>query len=160
PGQRVESGGDVRTRDLRIGIRGSHAFSDQWAARFHVDSRWLQTPQAPQLVLYDDGLDPSNCTPQSCPVDQSLLAIPVSTGHTDYSSLELLGTVASGKIRHSLLLGGEFFDVHSDQEVVFNSTPFMTDLYAPAPGPVPGGLLQTPDFAFTTHTAEQWYGVY
>src|SRR5262249_16327226 len=83
----VENGGDIRTKDLHLGVRGSHAFNDQWTARYHFDGRWLQTPQAPQLALADDGLDPGTCTRASCPVDQWLLAVPVSTGDTYYSSL-------------------------------------------------------------------------
>jgi iron complex outermembrane receptor protein len=89
-----------------------------------------------------------------------LLAVPASTGHTNYGSLELLGAATLGKTHHSLLFGAEVFDVRSYQEVVYNFTPFTTDLYAPNLRPVPGDLLLNPDWAVAIWTAERWYSAY
>jgi len=158
--RRLEDGGAVHTRDLRVGVRGLHAFSDRWSMRYHVDGRWLKTPQSPQLALADDMLDPSLCSPASCPVNQLLFAIPVSRGQTYYSSAELLGSLTSWGAQHHVLFGAEYFDVRARNEVVFSYTPFMTDLFSPQHGPVPSSLLENPDWANATATTERWSSAY
>jgi iron complex outermembrane receptor protein len=155
--RRLEEGGDVSTRDLRVGVRGGYVMSDHWSWRFHLDGRWLRTPQSPQLTITNTQLDPDGCTQQQCPVDRTLLAIPISRGATWFASLDLLGSVSLWGMRHTLLMGAEYFRVTGDTESVFSaSTDYGTDLYSPRHVPVPAWLLQTPDTAFATRTLESW----
>ena len=158
--RRVEEGGEVHTRDVRTGARGWYALDDQWTLRYHLDGRWLRTPQSPQLALADDGLDPTTCSRAACPIDQLLFSIPVSRGQTYFSSVELLGDLAFGSTRHALLVGGEFFDVHGDSVWLYSDTNFTTDLFTPRRIPVPGDLLGNPDWAYATWSSERWSGLY
>jgi iron complex outermembrane recepter protein len=158
--RRVEDGGEVHTNDVRVGIRGWHVINDQWSMRYHLDGRWLRTPQWPQLALADDGLDPTACSPGACPVDQYLFSIPVARGQTYFSSVEFLGDLALWDTRHAILLGGEFFDVHGDSVTLYSTNGFATDLFAPQHVPVPGYLLENPDGAYATWTSERWSSAY
>jgi iron complex outermembrane receptor protein len=160
-GRRVEDGGSVRTTDLRVGIRGLHSFSDRWTVRYHLDTRWLQTPQSPQLALADNGLDPSTCTPSQCLVDRILFAIPVSRGHTYFASMDLVGSTTLWGMRHALLIGTEYFEVQGRNEFLFgDGSGYPLDLFNPQHQPVPTAFLQNPDAAFGTRTVEQWNGGY
>ncbi len=159
-GRRIEDGGEVHTRDLRGGIRGWHEFNDRWRLRYHLDGRWLRTPQSPQLSLFDDGLDPGVCTRDACPVDQLLFSIPISHGQTYFTSLELLGHLELGGTRHAVLLGGEFFDVHGYSVTLYSNSSFTTDLFTPRHVPVPSDLLLSPDWAYAIRTSERWSSVY
>jgi iron complex outermembrane recepter protein len=150
-----------RTSDLRMGIRGSHAFSNRWTERHHVDVRWLRTPQPPQTVPATDGLDPAACSLNRCPVALMMFASPVSTGRTYYGSMELLGTADLWSTRHSLLLGAELFDVRGHDDLFARFDPSLTiDLFHPIHMPLPIALLRHPDIAFDAVSAEQWNGVY
>ena len=158
--RRIEDGGEVHTTDLRGGIRGWQTLNSQWDLRYHLDGRWLRTPQSPQLALADNGLDPTVCTRAACPVDQLLFSIPVSHGQTYFSSVELLGDLELRATRHAILLGGEFFDVHGYSVARYSGASFLTDLFNPRHVPVPGDLLQNPDWAYATRTAERWSSAY
>ena len=158
--RRVEQGGEVHTRDVRTGVRGWYLLDDQWTLRYHLDGRWLRTPQSPQLALGDDGLDPGFCSRAACPVDQLLFSIPVSRGQTYYSSMELLGDLFFFGTRHAILVGGEFFDVHGDSVWRYSDSSFTTDLFTPQHIPLPGYLLEHPDWAYGTWSSERWSGLY
>uniref|UniRef100_UPI0034E98BDD hypothetical protein n=1 Tax=Enterococcus faecium TaxID=1352 RepID=UPI0034E98BDD len=95
-----------------VGIRAQQSLASQWSLRFHLEGRWLRSPQAPQLQLADDGLSSQSCTIESCPVDQLLFAVPVSKGHTYYSAVDLVGNTRLWGLRHSVLSGIEYFDVN------------------------------------------------
>jgi iron complex outermembrane receptor protein len=159
-GRRVEQGGEVHTRDVRTGVRGWYAFDDEWTLRYHLDGRWLRTPQSPQLELFDDGLDPGLCSRAACPVDQLLFSIPVSRGQTYYSSVELLGSLSFGGTQHAILFGGEFFDVHGASVWRYSGASFTTDLFMPRRIPLPGYLLENPDSAYGTWSSERWSALY
>ena len=158
--RRVEEGGDVHTRDLRTGIRGWQALDARWGVRYHLDGRRLRTPQSPQLGLTDNGLDPTACSRGSCPVDQALYSIPVSHGQTAFGSAELLGDLTFWGTRHAILVGGEFFGVRGHSVTRYSASSFSTDLYRPGHIPLPGNLLESPDWAYATRTSERWSGVY
>lgn len=159
-GRRVENGGSVHTRDLRVGFRGSYDIDHRWTVRYHFDTRWLQTPQSAQLALADNGLDPRACNRSQCPVDQQLFAIPVSNGLTRFISLELTGDTTLWGIHHAALAGAEYFNVRAHQELVFSNSGFVADLYQGRPGPVPTEVLQNPDGAFATTSGEHWGSAY
>jgi iron complex outermembrane recepter protein len=160
-GRRMEDGGDIRTTDLRYGIRGQRAVSADWGLRFHLDGRWLRSPQSPQLVLADDGLTSTRCSIRSCPVDQRLFSVPISTGHTYYAAVELLGRTNLGGLRHSVLTGIEYFDVNDSETLLLSDEAlFATDLYHPHHWIVPTAWQRQPDFAFAIRSAERWYGLY
>ena len=159
-GRRVEDGGEVETQDLRLGFQGGHAFGKAWRMRYHLDGRWLKTPQAAQLVLADDGLDPGACTPSSCPVDLVLFSKPHSDGRTYYASLELSGSSVLWRLRQTPLLAAELFDDASHSEIDFSDAAFTTDLFRPRHEPVPVALLADPQEIDSTTTAEKWGGLY
>lgn len=155
----VESGGEIRTSDLRVGLRGRFALGPDWSLDYHLDRRWVQTPQRPWLGLADDGLDPATCTLASCPVDRFLLATPHSTGGTWYGSFELHGEQVVWNAPHAVLLGAELFDARSHNVLLYSNTDFLTDLYKPAPSPVPTDL-SNPDGIYASTTLERWAGAY
>lgn len=160
--RRLEEGGDVNTRDLRVGVRGLYVVGDQWTWRYHLDGRWLQTPQSPQLTLANNRLDPEQCGPRQCPVDRTLFAIPVSRGETWFASLDLVGSLHLWGMPHVLLVGTEYFRVAGNNEWVFSAEPpaggpdYGSDLFSPHHTGVPGSFLQSPDVGFATTTLERW----
>ena len=158
--RRVEDGGLVRTKDLRTGLRGSHTFSDQWKASYHLDGRWLRTPQSPQRALSDQGLDSATCSQSHCPVHRVLFAVPVSGGHTYFGSAELAGAWSQWGLHHSLLVGTEYFDVRGENTLLFSNDADTIDLFAPRHRKIPASFLLNPDGAFSTTSTEQWNGVY
>jgi iron complex outermembrane receptor protein len=159
-GRRVEDGGEIHTTDLRVGLRGLHSVSDRWSVRYHLDSRWLRTPQSPQLALADNGLDPGSCTPDQCLLDHQLFALPVSRGHTYFASMDLLGSTTLWGTHHSLLFGAEYFDVHGHNEMLIGGSMHTVDLFNSPHQAVSRTFLQNPDSAFAATSVEQWTGVY
>ncbi len=154
----VEDGDGVRTHDLKAGVRGRLDASSSWALRYHFDARSLRTPQAPQLALADDGLDPANCVPDACPVSRTLFSMPVSTGRTVYGSLELQGRTKLLGTNHSILMGGESFDTRGHSVVLYSTADYPTDLFNPehhAPPP-----LAQADGAYSSTVLERWTSGY
>jgi iron complex outermembrane receptor protein len=160
-GRRVEDGGDIRTTDLRFGVRAQQSLSADWGLRFHLEGRWLRSPQSPQLELADDGLSSQTCSVANCPVDQLLFSVPVSKGHTYYGAVDLIGSGTLLGLRHSVLTGIEYFDVNDAETLLFDEQDtFGTDLYHPKHWVVPKAWQSQPDFVFADTSAERWYGVY
>lgn len=159
-GRRLEDGGDIRTTDRRVGIRGSQSLGSAWMVRYHLEARWLSSPQSPQLALADDGLSTDACSLSQCPVDQQLYSAPVSNGHTYYASSELVGALPFGSMTHSLLAGVEHFDVGDYETLLYSASSFTTDLFQPRHQQVPTSWQANPDFAFAARSAERWTGFY
>ena len=160
-GRRVEEGGNIQTRDLRGGVRGTHDFNPHWNLKYHLDARHVETPQGPQLALGDDGLDPGSCSRQSCPVDQYLFAVPQSSGKTYYGSVELEGSWNLGMLSNTLRLGAEYFDVKSFNNTIFSDLTYTTDLYSPVVVPVPKSIPADGNSAsFITIATEHWGSAY
>ncbi len=160
-GRSLEQGGEVHTTDLRIGARGSYTFRDGWTLRHHVDVRWLHTPQAPQLALAADGLDPSQCTTSHCPVSRVLLTIPVSRGYTAYASGEMTRDFHTWGIGHSLLAGVELFQTASYSHLELADDPSLTtDLFHPTSTVIPESLARQPDREIYRNARERWAAAY
>lgn len=159
-GRRVEDGGDIRTTDLRVGVRGDQSLGSAWTIRYHLEARWLDSPQSPQLALADDGLSADACSLSQCAIDQQHYSAPVSKGHTYYASSDLIGSLPLGSTMHSLLAGVEHFDVGDYEMLLYSASSFSTDLFQPRHQPVPTVWQSNPDFAFAARSAERWTGVY
>ena len=138
----VEEGGEIHTTDLRLGVRGSHTFDDDWSLTHHEDARWIRAPQAPQLALAADGLEAIQCNPSSCPVARELVAIPVARGYTYYASVDLARTFSLWRTQHAVLIGTDFFQTESYSQLEEASAfDLTTDLYHPEDIPIPLELL-------------------
>lgn len=157
----LDEGGDIHTTDLRTGLRGSYALQGGWTLRDHVDVRWLHTPQAPQIAMASDGLDSNQCDMSHCPVERTLLAIPVSRGFTAYASVELTRDLSFWHRAHSLLVGMEYFQTssYSDLEMASDAS-LTTDLYHPSSIAIPSGLLQDPTKEMLRSAHEHWAAAY
>jgi iron complex outermembrane recepter protein len=157
----LEAGGDVHTTDLRVGLKGSHAFADGWTLRHHLDVRWIKSPQSPQAALSDDGLDPATCKTGQCPVDRELVSIPVSRGHTYFASTDARRDIEIFGMRHSMLAGLDLFEAVQDSELHVKADPTLAiDLFAPQQTAVSWASLQNPDQKAHTTIAERWGGLY
>ncbi|MEA3181784.1 MAG: iron complex outerrane recepter protein [Gammaproteobacteria bacterium] len=160
-GRSLESGGEIHTTDIRIGIKGSHVFADGWIIRHHLDARWVTSPQLPEAALSDDGLDSTGCTPARCPVNRELVSIPESHGHTYFASLDARRDFNFWGVRHSVLTGLDLFASNENTELLLRSDPSLAvDLFNPVPAPVPWTLLQNPESDLKTATSEEWVGLY
>ena len=157
----LDEGGEVHTTDLRTGVRGSYTLQNGWTLRQHLDARWLHTPQAPQIALAADGLDPNQCGTAGCPVERMLVAIPVSRGYTGYASVEAARELPAWRTRHSLLAGIEYFQTasYSQREMVSDAS-LTTDLFHPGSLAIPLALLQTPDEELYRNARERWVAAY
>jgi iron complex outermembrane receptor protein len=157
----VEEGGEIHTSDLRVGVRGLHAFEDQWTLTHHEDARWIQAPQAPQLALAADGLEAIQCTPTTCPVARELVSIPVSRGYTYYASVDLARDLSLWHTQHTLLIGTDFFQAESySQFEAANGFDLTTDLYHPEAVPIPLSLFDDPHEVTYRNVHERWGAVY
>lgn len=157
----LDEGGEVHTTDLRVGARGSHTFQDGWTLHHHLDMRWLDTPQAPQVALAADGLDPNQCSASDCPVKRLLFVIPISRGYTRYASVEMTRDLRAWGTRHSLLLGVELFQTASYSHLEIASDPSLTtDLFHPGSMAIPLSLLQEPDQGIYRNARERWTAAY
>jgi iron complex outermembrane recepter protein len=157
----LEVGGEIHTRDYRVGIKGSHVFADGWILRHHFDARWISTPQTPQAALSDDGLNAANCTTGSCPVNRELVSMPESRGHTYFASVDALRDFSIWIIRDSLLVGTDYFSSRAASRLIFrNDASLATDLLQPSSAQINWSLLQDPDSSVLSETHEDWVGVY
>ena len=156
----VEEGGEIHTTDLRLGVRGSHTFDDDWSLTHHEDVRWIQAPQAPQLALAADGLEAIQCNPSSCPIARELVAIPAAHGYTYYASIDLARTFSLWRTQHAVLLGTDFFQTGSYSQLEEASGfGLTTDLYHPESIPLPLELLEdAQDVERNVH--ERWGSLY
>lgn len=158
----VEQGGDIHTKDLRVGVRGSYAFDDGWILRHHEDTRWIRAPQAPQLALAADGLEAIQCNVNVCPVARELVSIPTARGYTDYASVELArDNLSVWHTRHSLLAGLEFFQTEAYNELdAATGFDLTTDLFHPHTAPLPLTLFQSPHDQTSRNVRERWGAAY
>lgn len=157
----LDEGGEVHTTDLRAGVRGSYTFQNGWTLRHHLDSRWLHTPQAPQVALAADGLDPNQCNTTHCTVERTLLAIPVSRGYTGYASVELARDLSAWRTTHSLLAGVEYFQTSSYSHLeMVSDDDLATDLFHPTSIAIPLSLLQEPNENQYRDAREHWAAAY
>jgi iron complex outermembrane recepter protein len=156
-----DDGGEIHTTDLRVGLEASHIFADGWATHAHLDARWLQAPQAPQIALAADGLLPIQCGPSVCPVDRELVSIPTSRGYTYYASVDASRDFSFWHTRHSVLLDTDFFQTGAttewDTTTDFSLT---TDLFNPKTIPLPLALVRNPDGRANSRTGERWGALY
>jgi iron complex outermembrane recepter protein len=156
----LETGGEVHTTDVRVGIKGSHTFTDGWIIRLHLDARWTKSPRSPGLELAADGLDPTSCVPTACPVQRELVAIPVSYGHTYFASLDAQWNFSLWWTRHAILIGVDEFQSYEYSELLARSNSTLTtDLFNPRYVPIPIGLLE-PDASAQDTVVERWTGLY
>jgi iron complex outermembrane recepter protein len=157
----LEVGGDIHTKDYRVGMKGSYEIPDIVTLRHHLDFRWVNAPQAPQAALSDDGLDAGTCTAASCPVNRELVSMPSSRGNTYYASLEALTDFSLWDIEDTVLVGGDFFGSRATSRLIFRNDPGLaTDLLHPSATPIDWSLLQDPDSSFRAYTREEWEGAY
>lgn len=160
-GRSLDEGGMVHTTDLRIGVRGSNTFVHGWTLHHHLDVRWLHTPQAPQVGLAADGLDPNQCSASNCPVTRLLTAVPVSRGYTAYASVDASRDIQAWGTGHSLLAGVEYFQTASYSQLEVASDPGLTtDLFHPMNGTIPLALLQNPVQETYRDARERWTAAY
>jgi iron complex outermembrane receptor protein len=156
-----DEGGQIHTTDLRVGIEGSHIFGDGWTLHAHVDARWLQAPQAPEVALAADGLLPIQCNTNVCPVTRQLVSIPTERGYTYYASVDGSRDFSFWHTRHSVLVDIDFFQTGAnsewDQVGGFSLT---TDLFHPRTIPLPLDLLDNPDQRTRRNTGERWAAAY
>lgn len=157
----LDEGGEVRTSDLRIGIEASHIFADSWTTHAHVDARWLNAPQAPQIALASDGLASIQCHPGICPVARQLVSIPMAQGYTYYASMDAAHDFSFWHTRHSVLVDTDFFEsgAYSEWQTTSDFS-LTTDLFDPQPIRLPLSLLDNPDQKTTRNTGERWFALY
>ena len=152
----LDEGGEIHTTDLRLGVRGSHTFEDEWSLTHHEDARWIQAPQAPQLALAADGLETDQCSPSSCPVARELIAIPAAHGQTYYASVDLARPFSLWRTQHAVLLGADFFQAESYSQLEEVSAPGLTtDLYHPQTIPLPLELFDNAETVLR-NVHERW----
>jgi iron complex outermembrane receptor protein len=157
----LDEGGEVHTNDLRLGLRGRHTFASGWVLRHHVEARRLRAPQAPQIALAADGLDPASCSVDSCSVSRALVSVFDATGETEYGSVDLSRDFSLWRTRHTLLLGMETFQSVEKSILLSRSDPSLaTDLFHPQKTPIPTSLLDKPDWSSNLRTREFWAGAY
>jgi iron complex outermembrane recepter protein len=156
-----DAGGEIHTTDLRVGVEASHRFDNELTLSAHLDARWLHAPQSPQIALAADGLVPVQCQVSSCPVDRSLIAIPKSSGHTYFVSIDAFRDFSFWHTRHSVLADVEFFQSSAASEWSLASDfDLTTDLYQPREVGSTAALLANPD-QIVNHTAgERWESAY
>ena len=155
----IEDGGEVHTRDLRMGIRGSHVFDDGWTERHYVDARRVSAPQSPQWTLADDGLSATDCSPGGCPVARKLLAIPVDDGTVYSGALNLTHNWSLWRSHHSFLVGLDVLRSTADIRAQFAAAPVSyIDLFHPQHSAVP----PNPQYGttFDQSPTEQWGGIF
>lgn len=157
----LETGSEVHTLDWRVGLKGSHAFSNGWTVRLHADGRWTQSPRSAGLAISDDGLSPSTCSASACPVQRELVIEPVSRGHTYFVSLDAHGDVSFWRTRHSLLAGVDEFLSLGYTEITTQSDPSLaTDLFNPRSYEKPLTPLESLGRTARNRVAERWTGAY
>jgi iron complex outermembrane receptor protein len=96
-----------------------------------------------------------------CPVERQLISIPAARGYTNYASVDVSHDISTGRARHSLLAGIEFFqtEAYSHWEVTSDSS-LTTDLFDPRYVPIPLSLLQNPDQETYRNARERWGAAY
>jgi len=157
----LDEGGDVYTRDLRFGVRGTHRFANGWTIRHDLEARRLSAPQSPQIALSADGVSPSSCSLNSCALSRALVSVPEAVGETEHGSVDATRDFALWRTRHSLLLGIDLFQSKEKSALLSRSDPtLLTDLFAPRTVAIQTSLLQFPDWASRQTKRELWAGAY
>jgi iron complex outermembrane receptor protein len=129
--------------------------------RHHLDVRWLDTPQTPEIALAADGLDPGQCITSYCPVNRLLLTIPVSRGYTAYASGEVTRDLHAWGTTHSLLAGVELFQTASYSHLQLASDPSLTtDLFHPTGVGTLASIAGQPDLETYRNARERWVAGY
>lgn len=152
-----EPGGEFTFEHIRLGLDWSHAFDDRWTLRHRFDALFSDATASPENVFFDGLEDPANCNRQRCILKRVSASGP-KEDRTYYTSLDLSGRIETWGLRHSLLLGGDYWRFPRNFRIENRSVPSI-DIFNPVH--VPFDIRRQPLLgAFTVDNEEQWYGFY
>ena len=142
------------TYDTDFGeLRLTHDFTADWSVNLHLVDRYTDVPAS-------DGYYPDNMHQVDGVwyVDRGLSTIG-NTNHSEAAILDFTGHFSTFGLRHTLLLGGDFYDEHFTFSLggadygVFSTTP-LRDPSSPS------GLVANPDNRIKLYQMNELYGVY
>ena len=156
------------TDEYFSGVNWSHAFNDHWTLNQRFNTNISNSPTFNSLYL--NGPDPNNCTLQQCPLTRGVLSQYLNR-QTYFTTTYLTGKLDTWDLKHTLMLGGDFYNSHLFFRQDFQSTlndpsnpnnPFNQpfDAFQPIPnGPSPN-TQTAPDFFTPQNYSTGWYGFY
>ncbi len=136
---------EVKQEDIIAGFLWSHNFHPDWTLRHHFKYEFLDEDRLqgePVALLGDNRTLTREVFEERSRFD------------TYFTAIELTGRVALGGMRHTLLIGADYYDSEKDGRSGFGDFPAI-DIFNPVYGlPRPVIPLQ-PDLS-----TEEWYGIY
>ncbi|MGR8931890.1 MAG: TonB-dependent siderophore receptor [Gammaproteobacteria bacterium] len=152
-----EPGGNLTFDSIRIGVDGSHAFTDQWQLRGRFDTLLADITASEKLVVFSGLEYTGNCTRQNCPLARSTFE-GQKEDQTYYATLDLSGEVETFGIPHTLLIGGDYWRHPRNSWNVFREVPAI-DVFHPVHTPF--DLQEQPILGTVgVNVEEAWYGFY
>jgi len=135
--------------EIVAGFNWSHAFNDQWEIKHRS---YLQFTDADMDAVIPLGLQANNRT-----LDRLYIGTRNSKNDTYTTSLDLTGRVDTWGIKHTLLIGGDYYNYTRNALRVVNSSFPSIDIFNPIYGTP---ALFDSSRATKNMAKEEWFGLY
>ncbi len=135
--------------EYQASVNWSHAFNDQWEIKHR--SNFQLTNQDDNSVL-PLGLQADNRT-----LDRFFAGFRNNKSETYNTSLDLTGNFDTFGIKHTVLMGGDYFHYNSTGALIDNFAFPSIDIFNPVHG---GSSIRDPADDFLYDTTEDWFGLY
>lgn len=135
--------------EIQAGFNWSHAFSDQWEIKHRFNLQY--TDQDDNSVL-PSGLQTDNRT-----LDRFFAGFRDNKNDTYSTSLDLTGSFDTFGIKHTVLMGGDYFRFDKTLTSIANFNFPSINIFNPVRG---GSTFRDPTSDINVDRSEEWFGLY
>jgi iron complex outermembrane receptor protein len=137
--------------NTHIGLDWSHQFNDDWSIKHQIVHNKAHVTGSPYYAIA------FNQNGSAWTVDRALISFPYIDTQTDATILDLTGHFDTGGMKHTLLLGADYYRFKPSYVQYMSSTVSTTDVFNPA---APSGLLTDPTMYAQADSTAKNLGVY
>lgn len=135
--------------EYQAGVNWSHAFNDQWEIKHRSNLQLTKQNDNSVLPL---GLQANNRT-----LDRFFAGFRNNKTETYTTNLDLTGEFDTLGIKHTVLMGGDYFHFNNSATLIDNFAFPSIDILNPIHG---GSTVREPADDFFFDTKEEWFGLY
>ncbi len=151
PRDRNLTNAPITIDNTHLGLDWSHQFNDDWSIKHQIVHNKAHDFGMPYYVAA------FNQTGSAWTVDRNLISFPYIDTQTDATILDLTGHFETAGMKHTLLLGADYYRFKPSYIQSMSSTFSTTDAFNPAP---PSGLVIDPTMYAQVDSTTNNLGVY
>jgi iron complex outermembrane receptor protein len=155
-----EPGSTQFTDEVRVGFNGFHAFDDRWTLRQRFETDLLDFTENAQTVPQSE-VAPRQCSRPSCRADRYVVDVPANDRHDYYTTVDLTGSFLAFGLKHTLLVGADYWHEHFlEHERFYQTTPMQLVDFRPVRNSGLPPRISNPVEDYRFVIGEDWYGAF